>query len=265
MPDQQVLGNKDPLTRIKRIWLSGFSKNFHLPSRQLQIFDPNRYRGYRGIMAAITMNKQSFWASRKDWGTYALSLCFHMVLLIGFAQLQSMESAPLTASEEFQLVDIEGHRLGDGLAAKAQAVPVPLTSASSQDAIGSEQSAPVAQAVSSGGTQSIQSGTGQFGVENGRKADLEERYTIELRQLIEKNKTYPLIAKKLGHQGRVLVRFVLNASGEVQKSEIISGASSEVLNKAALDLIVKISGLKPFPEELSKSTWEFEIPIEYKM
>lgn len=200
-------------------------------------------------------------------GVFALSLGLHLLVYLGVQGLQGFQFAQDVERTEVTLVDIEGFKNGDGLAAKAppvKAAKIAKVQPVSSDEIATGVST-TPEVVGTGGTKSSVSGTGQFGVEGGRQAGLEERYSIELRQLFEKYKTYPLIAKKLGHQGKVVVRFSLNDKGEVLKSEVLNPSASEILNKAALELVKKIHGVKPFPEGLQKASWDFEIPVEYKM
>lgn len=196
------------------------------------------------------------------------SLLLHV--LVFSIVLKIHNSTPLVASNklEIEIVDIVGSTKGDGLAAKpreATKAPQKITAAPKVPSDTITTASNVTPAAAEGGTISKESGTGQFGIENGRQASAEERYSIELRQLIEKHKVYPMMAKKLGIQGRVTVRFVLNNKGEVLESTIAASAPSDVLNKAALELVKRIHGVKPFPEDLKRQTWLFEVPVDYKL
>lgn len=93
----------------------------------------------------------------------------------------------------------------------------------------------------------------------------EAKYLSELRQQIEKQKKYPLLAKKMGQSGKVVVRLTLNSQGFVVSSEIIEKSLFPILNEAAVNLIKGLHQLKPFPAEISKDTWEIVVPLEYRL
>ena len=209
------------------------------------------------------LNKE--WTFEKGLG---LSLALHFVVFAYFGTL-SGNSGLLPAVNEITIVEIKGHLDGDGLAVKKtiQAAPVVAQAPETarDESVVSDQKTETASLAREGGTQSSVSGTGQYGVENGREAGVEERYSLELRQLMDKYKVYPVMARKMGIQGRVMVRFTLDRSGAVQSFEVIQPAGAEILNSAAKELVKKISGLKPFPQELSRAAWQFEIPVEYRL
>lgn len=92
-----------------------------------------------------------------------------------------------------------------------------------------------------------------------------ERYALELRQLLERRKTYPAPARRLGKQGRVLVRFTLSRDGSVVKAEILESSSHDILNEAARELVRAVSGFRPFPQEITRASWDFLVPIEYRL
>jgi protein TonB len=96
-------------------------------------------------------------------------------------------------------------------------------------------------------------------------ADAEMVYLNDLRQLLESKKEYPIAARRMGHRGRVVVRFVLERDGRVRTAEIVQGSQSEILNRAARGLIARLHDVKPFPKEVSLTEWAVVVPIEYQM
>jgi periplasmic protein TonB len=106
---------------------------------------------------------------------------------------------------------------------------------------------------------------GPEGVADGREFDASSRYEYELRMLLDRQKVYPQVARKLRQEGRVLVRFKLRKDGTVISAEIVERARHDSLNQAAHSLIEKINGLKPFPDEIKKTAWDFIVPIEYRL
>lgn len=93
----------------------------------------------------------------------------------------------------------------------------------------------------------------------------EARYLAEIRALLDSKKEYPIAARRMGHRGRVVVRFVLARDGHVQKAEIVQRSASEILNRAARGLIDGLHTVKPFPQEVALSEWAVVVPIEYQM
>ncbi|MBV2169466.1 MAG: energy transducer TonB [Bdellovibrio sp.] len=104
---------------------------------------------------------------------------------------------------------------------------------------------------------------GREGVINGIEVSSEQRYLYEIKTLLERRKRYPVMAKKMGHTGKVTMRFTLAADGSLKESEIVEKAPHETLNQAALDLVRGISGMKPFPQEIQRTSWSITVPIEY--
>lgn len=96
-------------------------------------------------------------------------------------------------------------------------------------------------------------------------ADAEMVYLNDLRQLLESKKEYPIAARRMGHRGRVVVRFVLERDGRVRTAEIVQGSQSEILNRAARGLIGRLHDVKPFPKEVALTEWAVVVPIEYQM
>ncbi len=106
---------------------------------------------------------------------------------------------------------------------------------------------------------------GRLGVANGSEVSAEERYLYELRRLLERKKLYPVMAKRLGQTGKVTVKFTLAQDGSLLNSEVVGKAAHDSLNNAAQELVKSIHGVKPFPEEIHRVSWEITVPIEYML
>jgi protein TonB len=127
--------------------------------------------------------------------------------------------------------------------------PDALASAANQTAAGSANSA----------------GASSVSVSSAKLADAEMVYLNDLRKLLESKKEYPIAARRMGHRGRVVVRFVLERDGRVRTAEIVQGSQSEILNRAARGLIGRLHDVKPFPKEVALTEWAVVVPIEYQM
>lgn len=93
----------------------------------------------------------------------------------------------------------------------------------------------------------------------------EEVYIAELKYDLEKRKKYPVMAKKMGHTGRVTIKFEIDRRGEIIYSEILVPAKHPSLNESVQKLLLETKTFKPFPEEISRTTWKFILPVEFKL
>lgn len=87
-------------------------------------------------------------------------------------------------------------------------------------------------------------------------------YLTYLRTLIEKNKEYPFVARKLKLEGTNEVLLNISQDGTYRYKLIIM-ASNEILNKATKRLFNKIHIFKPLPKDLN--SLELTVPIQYKL
>ncbi len=111
---------------------------------------------------------------------------------------------------------------------------------------------------------SASSATGE-GSGRERILSLEEQYALQLRSLFEAKKSFPVMARKLGKEGRVTLQLVLGSNGSVLQYQVAESSGSEVLDQAALRLVNQIGEFPPFPEEIRRTNWQFFIPIEYRL
>jgi protein TonB len=93
---------------------------------------------------------------------------------------------------------------------------------------------------------------------------LKQRYVdaqfAYIKDLINKNITYPNMAKKLGWQGRVLVCFVVKENGKVDELRIEKSSGYEVLDRNVIETIQKV---QPFPKPPVCA--ELTIPVSYAL
>ncbi|MBA3016071.1 MAG: TonB family protein [Proteobacteria bacterium] len=110
------------------------------------------------------------------------------------------------------------------------------------------QDSPVA--VASGGT-----GTAQTAEERWRQ----EHFDF-IKEAIRKNMTYPVIARKNGWQGRVLVSFVICQDGQVKDIRIEKSSGFALLDKNSVSIIKQSA---PFPNPPVQAT--LIVPIDYTL
>jgi len=96
---------------------------------------------------------------------------------------------------------------------------------------------------------------------------IEQSYKNAILKKVDENKIYPPVARRLGHDGRVLVSFTIRSDGSISDLSAIEGTKHSELIKAALDSVRHSSPFNPIPVELNVSQLRisFWITFELKM
>lgn len=95
------------------------------------------------------------------------------------------------------------------------------------------------------------------GIENG--------FATLIRERIASAKTYPSTARQAGHEGKVLVAFVLDKDGHVVDLSVQRTSSHARLDDAALEAVKKASPFPPIPEKLRRDSMSFKLPISFNL
>lgn len=90
-------------------------------------------------------------------------------------------------------------------------------------------------------------------------------YLSEIRKTIERHKRYPTLAKRLRHQGKVIVQFILKKDGSYESVKIVKHSLHKLLNREALESINRIKTFKSFPNEFKQAQFELKIPINFSL
>ncbi len=93
---------------------------------------------------------------------------------------------------------------------------------------------------------------------------LKDRYLREhfdyIKELINKNLTYPPMARKQGWQGLVTVSFIILESGNTKDIKIIKSSGYDVLDR---DVVATIKRIQPFPRPPVEA--QLSIPVRYRL
>jgi TonB family protein len=91
----------------------------------------------------------------------------------------------------------------------------------------------------------------------------QQRHTItqQLKQALAKHFYYPMIARKHGWQGIVLLAFDIDPSGTIIHARIAQGSGYGALNQAALKSLHKVAAINIEPSQ----TFSFELPVIYNL
>ena len=100
---------------------------------------------------------------------------------------------------------------------------------------------------------------------NERNKNLESEYLAKVQAKIEKNKVYPKVAKRLNQTGKVIVSFDILKDGKITNIKIIDKSKFEKLDEASIELLRNIGFFEAIPNELNKTVWNIQIPINYQI
>ena len=100
---------------------------------------------------------------------------------------------------------------------------------------------------------------------NERNKNLESEYLAKVQAKIEKNKVYPKVAKRLNQTGKVIVSFDILKDGKITNIKIINKSKFEKLDEASIELLTNIGFFEAIPNELNKTVWNIQIPINYQI
>jgi len=82
-----------------------------------------------------------------------------------------------------------------------------------------------------------------------------------LQQALTRHFNYPLLARRRGWQGEVLVSFTLESNGKIAEIRIARGSGYKLLDRAALTILSKIGRIEGAPQY----SHTFELPIIYRL
>ncbi|WP_083928840.1 energy transducer TonB family protein [Geopsychrobacter electrodiphilus] len=94
------------------------------------------------------------------------------------------------------------------------------------------------------------------------QSDSLQSYSNLIRQRIDRVKRYPLMARKAGKQGKVMVEFSVDRQGKLLESRILTGCGTKVLDDAALKALTRASPFPQLPDDLP-SPHKFSIQINF--
>ena len=109
---------------------------------------------------------------------------------------------------------------------------------------------------------------GGSGTANQKPVDMNNstrRYLAKLMRHLNRYKHYPAMLKKNHVEGKPVIRFSINKSGQVTQLEVKKHSKSAELDQAAMDVFRRASPLPKIPSELARETLTMSLPIEYSL
>lgn len=90
-------------------------------------------------------------------------------------------------------------------------------------------------------------------------------YQQLIKQKIEENKRYPLLARNKGIEGDVWVKFEILKNGKVKNIKVVKSSHHQILDKAAIESIKKANPFPPFPEGLKERSLIINICLRFEL
>ena len=90
-------------------------------------------------------------------------------------------------------------------------------------------------------------------------------YLAALKEIIERNKEYPLMARKGGMEGTVRIRCAILRTGELRDAAVIKPSGYTILDKAALRAVRSAGRYPGVPSEIKGETFSFVAPITFRL
>lgn len=93
----------------------------------------------------------------------------------------------------------------------------------------------------------------------------EQAYLAALKEMIERNKEYPLLARKGGMEGTVRIRCTLSRNGELRDAAVSKASGYAILDNAALRAVRSAGRFPGVPTEIMGETFSFVAPINFRL
>jgi len=92
-----------------------------------------------------------------------------------------------------------------------------------------------------------------------------QSYLRLVRQLLEKHKDYPSLARQRHIQGVVVVAFTIGSGGQIMAARVSRSSGQDLLDEAAQKTIRRVGKFPPFPGELNRQQLTVEVPLAFRL
>jgi len=96
-------------------------------------------------------------------------------------------------------------------------------------------------------------------------SSIKASYQKRILEKVDRMKIYPPIARRMGHEGRMLVSFTVNGNGTIGDLVIAQKSSYGELDFAALDTVRRAVPFETIPSELNVSSMEISLVINFDL
>jgi protein TonB len=96
-------------------------------------------------------------------------------------------------------------------------------------------------------------------------ADIEyASYSQAVRMAVLAQRSYPQRARRKQLTGTVVVAFRVSADGMLQSTRIIASSGHPILDRAAVSAVDRVGRFTPFPDDINRLYWDFEVPVVFR-
>lgn len=151
---------------------------------------------------------------------------------------------------------------------KAETKAAPTATAETVETRQSEEISESTSAELVAGEIEQEPGTSRKAVEGSSRNDMIDfdeavrAYQIQVKELIEREKRYPLTARKGRQQGKVTLVFQLNKRGTLIASSVVGSSGYRLLDRAALKAVRAVGQFPALPTQLSEETL-FQVDLQF--
>ncbi len=82
---------------------------------------------------------------------------------------------------------------------------------------------------------------------------------------MEKQKDYPLMARRRNIQGVVVLVFTIGSGGQIEGARISRSSGQDLLDEAAQNTLRRVGKFPPFPAELNRQKLTIEVPLAFRL
>lgn len=108
-------------------------------------------------------------------------------------------------------------------------------------------------------------GSGRGAGSGSGKGSLLGGYLQNVRSLLEKQKNYPMMARRQNQEGVVVLQFTISSSGQIEGARVRRSSGYNLLDHAARETLRRVGRFPPFPAELKRRQLTIEIPLAYRL
>lgn len=120
-----------------------------------------------------------------------------------------------------------------------------------------------AAAGGSGGAASPSGGGG--GGASAGSAAAHKSFLVEVASWLNRHKRYPRRARRRGDEGTGVLRFVMNAEGQVLSANLVESSGSGALDDEILDMVERAEPLPAIPAALGADTLTITVPVGFRL
>lgn len=93
----------------------------------------------------------------------------------------------------------------------------------------------------------------------------QQRYLEALAAQINRQKFYPGLSRRFGEQGRIVVSFVIQRSGELSDIQVVESSGYPRLDNAAIETLKRVSPFTKIPAAIDRDAWPMKLPVTFSL